>query len=122
MKAKQQTITDKLNQCINDLQSELNSFTKGITYAYNNSFSFGTRELIERVQRDLKHLKHIERCLELESLASDLNSREWELYRSIDHVYGDTDSVKAEAKALAEQSLEYEMELRALLGLSLYNN
>ena len=122
MKTKKQKNTNKLNKCINDLQVELNSFTKGITYAYNNSFSFGTRELIERVQIDLKHLKHVERCLELESLASDLNSREWELYRSIDHVYGNTDAVKAEAEALAEESLKYEMELRALLGLSLYNN
>ena len=108
---------NKLNQCIDELQSELNSFTKGITYAYKNSFSFKTQELIERVQRDLKHLKHVERCLELESLASDLNSREWNLYRSIDHVYGNTDAVKAEARALAEQSLKYELELRILLGL-----
>ena len=108
---------NKLNQCIDELQSELNSFTKGVTYAPNNSFSFKTQELIERVQRDLKHLKHVERCIELEFLASDLNSRVWKLYRSIDHVYGDTSAVRAEAEALAEKSLEYELELRALLGL-----
>ena len=112
----------KLIEAIKTLEIELSSFNESTIYAKQNSFSFKSQEIVERVLDDLKRLKNVEKAVKLEHAASTLNQLSWDLCRSIDHVYdmNVSDPVRERIDALHEESSVIEYEIRELLGVSHY--